>query len=500
MCIGGPGAGGGATRVVQRMILARTSRAYRKRGVVTPINRVSYRPSSRLLKSVTRMVEMPRGIVEPQGQQTSLLSRGGKLILTSVLINSVPFGYMNVVPLVYLIELGYHASTVGAIYSASALANTMGVIPFGILADKYGRKNFLIVGSLIPSISYAIFAITLDPSWLIAAAIIGGVGFSGGIAVAISSPSLLPLLANSTSEKRRTTLFSLLEGIWILSLSIGSFLSILPNVLVSVLDEGSIAAHSQSYFVMSALAVISVFPLFFVKERVREGALRVGQKPASSLPQGMGTVSRLRGFSITSWRKVAKLSLVLGLAGLGLGASVQLLPTWYNLKFGISESVIGPWIGVAQVVSLIGIISIPALVGRIGTVTASAGTGIAASLFFALMLLADTFEVAASLFIIRNVLATMSFPVLLSYMVGVVAERERATTIGIAYAAWGVTSSAGTLAGGYLLGADFLDLPLTLGIMGYLCSAVLLLLLFGKERPPEEGSDPTTPSAISVRN
>ena len=33
-----------------------------------------------------------------------LLTRDGKLLLSSILLNSIPVGYMNVVPLVYLAE------------------------------------------------------------------------------------------------------------------------------------------------------------------------------------------------------------------------------------------------------------------------------------------------------------------------------------------------------------------------------------------------------------
>ena len=68
---------------------------------------------------------------------TSLLSRDAKLILTWVLVNSIPIGYMNVVPLVYLLQVGYDPSTIGAIYAFGAVANTIAYIPFGLLADRY---------------------------------------------------------------------------------------------------------------------------------------------------------------------------------------------------------------------------------------------------------------------------------------------------------------------------------------------------------------------------
>src|SRR5271157_4365619 len=105
---------------------------------------------------------------------SALFTRNSKLLLAWVLFNSIPIGYMNVVPLVYLLEVGYKPSTIGLIYGVAAIANTVAYIPFGILADKYGRKIFLIVGGLIPFISYTIFGLTLSPYWLIVAGILGG--------------------------------------------------------------------------------------------------------------------------------------------------------------------------------------------------------------------------------------------------------------------------------------------------------------------------------------
>ena len=160
---------------------------------------------------------------------SSLLSRDAKLILAWLVLNSIPIGYMNVVPLVYLLEVGFDPSLIGVIYAAGAVANTVAYIPFGILADKYGRKVFLIVGGFIPFVSYAIFGLTLNPYLLMFASVLGGVGLAGGLAVAINSPALLPLVAATVSDKDRTNLFGIMQGTWIVALTIGALLSFLPS-------------------------------------------------------------------------------------------------------------------------------------------------------------------------------------------------------------------------------------------------------------------------------
>ncbi len=129
---------------------------------------------------------------------------------------------------------------------------------------------------------------------------------------------------------------------------------------------------------------------------------------------------------------------------------------------------------------------IPRLVKRGGTVFASSAAMIISCLFLALMPLSATFEVAAISFVLRSVLSTISWPILQSYMMGIVTERERATVTGITYTAWALMSSIGTYLGGALLGDGQLALPFVFGVLGYLISAILLFSFFRKIKPPEE--------------
>ena len=411
---------------------------------------------------------------EPGG---GVLSRDAKLILSWVLVNSIPIGYMNVVPLVYLIEVGYDPSLIGVIYALGAVANTIGYIPFGMLADKYGRKVFVIVGGFLPFFSYAIFGLTLNPSWLIFASILGGIGLAGGLGVAINSTALLPLLTETTTDKNRTLLFGILQGFWIIAITIGSLLSFLPSLLVSNFSLSSYQAHSYAYFVMSALVAVSTIPILFVREK------KIDRMSVARVETSSRISSRLQ---IISGRRILNFSIVFALSGLGVGVIVQLIPTWYALRFGASETTAGLWIAIAEFCGIVAVPIIPRFVKRGGTVLASSSTMILSCVFLALMPLSTFFHEAAALFVLRSIFTTISWPILQSYMMGIVKEKERATTTGITYTAWGLMSSIGTYLGGYLLGANLLSLPFVFGVGGYLASAILLYVLFRRIKPPEE--------------
>ncbi|MGD0424040.1 MAG: MFS transporter [Candidatus Bathyarchaeia archaeon] len=422
--------------------------------------------------------------------QERLLTRDGRLLLFSTLLNSIPVGYINVVPLVYLAEIGYNPSVIGIIFSASAIANTIGLIPFGLLVDKYGRKKLLIVGTLLPCVSYAIFGLSLDPTWLTIASIIGGVGFAGGLAAAIVNPSIIPMLASSTSDTKRTTLFGILQGSWTLALTIGSALSFLPSLFSSSFNQSAKAAHFESYFIMSGLAVVSVIPILFLKER-KSG---IDRQTSTGIEQAFPQLTQKRifsgriGFTITSWSKIAMFSIVLALTGFGLGVLVQLLPTWYTLRYAVSESTVGLWMAVANLATIVAIPIIPRIVKRRGTVFTAAATGVFGACMLAVMPFTAIFNAAATLFAIRSVAYGISWAVLQSYMMGVVSDSERATTIGFAYTAMGLGTSLGTLIGGELLGAGLLTLPFVAGVICYVVSSVALPLFFRKVKPPEETS------------
>jgi len=49
------------------------------------------------------MVTEPGGDLQKRADNGGIVSRDAKLILTWVLVNSIPNGYMNVVPLLYLV-------------------------------------------------------------------------------------------------------------------------------------------------------------------------------------------------------------------------------------------------------------------------------------------------------------------------------------------------------------------------------------------------------------
>src|SRR5437660_7939041 len=99
-------------------------------------------------------------------------SRDVLLLLTSMVLASVPVGYLQVVLPLYLNRAGLEPAVIGGLYSLSGLVTACLVAFSGVLADRFGRRRFLILGTALPAVSYAIFAATTHPTWLLLASII----------------------------------------------------------------------------------------------------------------------------------------------------------------------------------------------------------------------------------------------------------------------------------------------------------------------------------------
>jgi MFS family permease len=389
-------------------------------------------------------------------------------------LNSLPLGFTLVALPIYLNEIGFSSETIGLITSVSSIANTVALIPFAFAADRYGRKQFTIWGLLAATLAYVLFASTQDLNLLIVASAIGGVGLAGGFSAAVWTPAWTALLSEKTSEKKRTSAFAWGQGIYTLALTVGSAMSILPSLFRSDLQMSYAASFQYMFLVFAILSVLSGIVLFPVKEL------------PTITPAAVGSG---KFFPRKSLAQISKFSLTLGLVGFASGIALQLLSLWFKQVYGVNEAVLGPWWAAAEITSLIVVPVIPRLTKSIGSAKSVLATQGLSAILLGSMILAPSYELAASAYIVRNFFMNMSWPIQQSYLMGTVAADERASASAITYAIWGIGSSIGPIFAGYLLSGDSyasMSAPILIGSLAYLASAVSFFLLFHRTPPPEE--------------
>jgi len=395
------------------------------------------------------------------------------LLLGAMGLTTLPWGFTVVVLPIYLNDIGFSAQDIGLVTAVSSVASTIGLIPFAIAADRYGRKTFVLAGFLSATAAYLLFAFTRDLNSLLLASAVGGVGLAGGFSSAVWTPAWTALLADK-SHDRRPSAFAWSQGIWALAVTVGSAMSVIPFLFRTNLGVAFETSYEYAFLLLAAFAVVSGIVLVPVHETT--------PKPANK-------VSSRDWFRLRSRSQIAKFSVTIGMVGFGSGLAIQLLSLWFNRMYGTSDTVLGPWFGGAEATSLIVVPFIPKLTGRLGSPkTVLLTQGLCAGLS-AVMVLAPTYQLAAILYIVRNFLMNIAWPIQQSYLMGTVTPEERASASAITYTVWGAGSSVSPLLAGYLLsGTSFISIsaPLLGGSMVYLGSAMVFYLFFRNIPLPEE--------------
>src|SRR5881628_256520 len=168
------------------------------------------------------------------------LPPGTRLLLASSFVSTVPMGYLLVVLPLYLDRAGIQPAFIGLLYTVSGLVAALIVAFSGVLADRFGRRRFLVAGTLMPVPSYLVFAVTTDPAWLVAASVLGGVGLANGAAGALTISSFDALLAEKATEAQRTRVFAASQALWSLGLAGGSIAAAVPTLLRTSLGVGDL--------------------------------------------------------------------------------------------------------------------------------------------------------------------------------------------------------------------------------------------------------------------
>lgn len=114
---------------------------------------------------------------------------------------------MTFLPLLATQVVGVTATEVGILFTIRGLGTMVLGIPMGMLADRKGKKTFMILGLLVSGASMAGMAFTESFPWLIVFIITGSLG------VMMFSPAALGLLSASVPLQRQSTVMGIYGGV-----------------------------------------------------------------------------------------------------------------------------------------------------------------------------------------------------------------------------------------------------------------------------------------------
>ena len=367
---------------------------------------------------------------------------------------------------------GLDATLAGLVITAMGVTLVAESIPLGIAADRYGRRNMLLLGNVCASLSLIGFALTSNFALLLLVAAVEGTG-EAAFAVSVSA-----LLADKAGDQKRTPAFSLLSIVGWIASGVGGF-AIASVVGLRSFGIGTGEAHRLLYVGMGVVN-LAVTPFML---RITEGT--TFQRVKEILPRkSMHVIMRYLFYSV--------------LIAVGAGLFVPAMSYWFSAAYGVSDVTSVPVLGLMSLATALVVFMAPRLANKFGLVRATVMTEAGSTLFMVLVPSSPTFAIAAFVYFVRLFLMNLSNPLTQSMIMGLVSPDERGMASGITASLWRLPNALTITAGLTLMKAGYLALPFYAATVLYVVGIGIFWFEFKDAKLPEEAQKlPQAPTQSS---
>lgn len=381
----------------------------------------------------------------------------------------------TIVP-IYLAKLGFSGTRLGAVFVAVGVASAVMTVAIGLLADRWGRKPFLVAVPLLAAVAASVFAATTVQVALFLGAMVGtfgrGAGAGGG-SVGPYQPAEQALIGAAVVPAARNRAFGRLAFASACGALAGGLMASLAPGHVS--EGAALAGFRLSFIVMAVLAAAAGAMALLL----RDDAPVV---PTSQPPGGRLSRYRLPRRSLPLLMRLWATNSVNGLA---VGMFGPFITYWFYRKFGATAPQVGELYAVVNAATLVSTLSAAPLAKRFGLVrTTVAGRAIQAVLLVP-MVAAPGFWVAGGVYLIRMLAQRAALPLRQSYVMAAADPAERGAVAALSNLPSQATSSVTPLLGGFLFDEVSVNLPMLCAAALQLTNAVMYYAFFAS-RPPEE--------------
>ncbi|MCE5297293.1 MAG: MFS transporter [Euryarchaeota archaeon] len=403
-----------------------------------------------------------------------MLDKDGKLLFLTRGVRLFAYGFLSIVLVLYLEELGLSDLEVGALLALTLIGDTAISLYITTKADRTGRRIMLVIGAILMLFAGVVFVLTDNFAVLLVAAIIGVISPSGnevGPFLSIEQSSLSQIVAS----KDRTRVFAYYNLLGSIATGLGA---------ISGGWIAQIARSSGSSTLDSYRSVVLGYALFGIV------LLLLFLQLSTKIEVPKAKVSRMRDrFGLHRSRKVVtKLSLLFSMDAFGGGFIVQsVMAYWFFLRFGTEPAMLGTIFFAANILAGFSALSAVWIAKRIGLIRTMVYTHLPSNVLLILIPLMPSFELALTLLLLRFSISQMDVPTRQSYVIAVVDEDERSAASGITGVARTFGQSGALMLTGFLLKDDAM-LAYSFFIAGLVKITYDLLLYrsFRSIRPEEE--------------
>jgi MFS family permease len=337
------------------------------------------------------------------------------------------YGFLSVVLVLYLAELGFTGGQIGVLFALTLAGDSAVSLLITSAADRVGRRTMLRLGAVLMALAGVAFALTGNFALLTVAAVVGVISPGGnevGPFLAIEQASLSHLV----DDARRTSVFAWYNLAGSLAGAVGALGS--GGLLQLMQDAGSSPLASYRVVVAAYAGIGGILLLVFcgMSRRVEVIAAEAGGRDAAK------PAPPRRWLGLGASRQVVfKLSGLFALDAFAGGFVGQsLLAYWFHRRYGVEPAVLGSIFFGANVLAGISALLASRMAARFGLVNTMVLTHVPSNVLLILVPLMPNLPLAIALLLARFSISQMDVPTRQSYTMAVVAPDERSAAAGVA--------------------------------------------------------------------
>jgi MFS family permease len=367
------------------------------------------------------------------------LTADGYILFGTRVIRMFAYGFLSVVLVLYLAQLGLSEGLIGLLLSLTLIGDAAISLWMTTSADRVGRRQILMAGAGLMLFAGVLFALTDKLALLLIAAIIGVISPSGyevGPFLSVEQAALSQIVP----DRVRTQVFAWYNLAGSFATATGALCG---GGLTELLHQvGVIPLNSyRTVLVLYGVMGVLLATLF----------TQLSPKVEALHPKGPPTPSR---FGLHRSRPIVlKLSTLFGLDAFAGGFVVQsLVAYWFHIRFGVQPAALGGIFFGANILAGISALAAAWVAARIGLVNTMVFTHLPSNVLLMLVPLMPNLPSAVVLLFARFAISQMDVPARQSYTMAVVAPDERSAAAGITGVARSIGAAISPTFAGVLLG------------------------------------------------
>jgi len=385
------------------------------------------------------------------------LPADGYILFETRVIRMFAYGFLSVVLVLYLAQLGLNEGLIGLLLSLTLIGDAAISLWMTTTADRIGRRRILIAGAGLMLFAGILFAVTDRVALLLIAAIIGVISPSGN-EVGPFLPVEQSALSQIVPDEQRTQVFAWYNLVGSFATAIGALCG---GCLTELLQQAGVIPLNSYRTVLVLYGVMGMLL----------AALFTQLSPEVEAVHSDGQPTRTRLGLHRSGSVVLKLSTLFGLDAFAGGFVVQsLVAYWFHVRFGVEPAALGGIFFGANILAGISALAAASVAARIGLVNTMVFTHLPSNILLMLVPLMPNLSLAIVVLFARFAISQMDVPPRQSYTMAVVAPDERSAAAGIT----GIARSIGAAVSPTFAGV-FLSNPVLLGVPFFLAGGLKVI-------------------------